>query len=926
VTEVTPSHGPPLRSTPNGGIHTAAGGGRYANGPEDQIAVECYLFLFYIQAVSNCSFHGQRNAMRRRQRVAAGVVVVLALMAGGCGRGNLEQEASALSEKAVHLTSEGKYGEALPLIGSALEIYGDGKHDSAAGDNAILAAICYRKLGLYDSALLSYQRAIEYFHTLKHQKLERRGWIALAEFYNLLREPQSAFTLASDAAGSAKVFDDRPDAYAALRIAATASHLLGNYDRELSLLQEVRRLDSLLYGSRSRGELLLAGFRATEASGDYAKTRAMWERWRRGVSGDSVLLAQAYHALGRAQLAAGYPDSALRSFSQGLGFIGRSGPLRMGLLAALGNLGYGSRRFDNARFYYTDALALAQQSRSLVDESMLRLMIIACDAKSKGVSSADLVKRCNAVLSTCRDAGFLFGEAVSLFLRARITEPVSDATAALGNYREALAAYERLVDVPEEGGEIGAFASTLMRTENTDWYQPLIASACSRRSADEAFALTERKNRGELSRFFASLSMTNADDQLRRAVERFQMRYHGLRLLQEDLREELRGGSGEGSGGERLSAMRALLPARVQGLAAAAKDVEQHNGNFARLLLPQPLTLREVRDSLPADAVLLEFLPISEGVAVLAARKDTAVLKLVPIGGSHLADLVRDYCRFISDPRLDDGGAQFNAGGALGRVHELSAVLGNTLLEPVLPMIRSGATVYVVPPASFGWLPVHTLKLGGVPLATRATVSYLPTAAALFFPKKREGYVSEVIGIGHPGKTSWDVEYELKDIRGFYEKARMLFSSDATVAFLDTAVYQLLHFTAEFHLNTKQPDKAAAVLSDGKTVYGLHDVSLGEMMKFPAPQTLVFSNITPKPGELARYAPLAFLANGTSTVVVTMWPGERRGKKDFGEIFYTSVQTGLGAGQAYQNAIVAMAKGSRSAALNRWGLYYRFGR
>ena len=80
----------------------------------------------------------------------------------------------------------------------------------------------------------------------------------------------------------------------------------GNYEQEAVQLQKVLQLDSLLYGSRSRGELLLASFHTTEASGDYGRIRSAWEQWRRAVSGDSVLLAHAHAALGRAQRAAGH--------------------------------------------------------------------------------------------------------------------------------------------------------------------------------------------------------------------------------------------------------------------------------------------------------------------------------------------------------------------------------------------------------------------------------------------------------------------------------------------------------------------------------------------------------------------------------------------------------------------------------------------
>src|SRR5207249_2628383 len=111
--------------------------------------------------------------------------------------------------------------------------------------------------------------------------------------------------------------------------------------------------------------------------------------------------------------------------------------------------------------------------------------------------------------------------------------------------------------------------------------------------------------------------------------------------------------------------------------------------------------------------------------------------------------------------------------------NEISPVLGSMLIEPILPIVSQFSKLYIVVPEEFGWLPFHTLRISvgdrTGPLIERIDVSYLPSAAALLFPSAPEQVVKTVVGFGHPGKTSWDVEYELKDIRSFYDKARMYF-------------------------------------------------------------------------------------------------------------------------------------------------------
>jgi CHAT domain-containing protein len=234
--------------------------------------------------------------------------------------------------------------------------------------------------------------------------------------------------------------------------------------------------------------------------------------------------------------------------------------------------------------------------------------------------------------------------------------------------------------------------------------------------------------------------------------------------------------------------------------------------------------------------------------------------------------------------------------------------------------------LYLVPSEEFSWLPFHTLEVDGTPIIDRCSINYLPAAAVLLFSQKKESIVRNIIGIGNPGKTDWDVEYELKDIRSFFDSARMVFEESSLLSYLDTVSYDLLHFAVEFDLDYRVPDNSVMVFADVKKLYGGERIPLGEALKIAPPMALVFSNISPIAGGFYRYAPLAFLANGTPTVISTMWQGDRKAKKYFGEMFYTSLKAGLPASQAYHDAIIALMKRSEFSSLHRWGLVYRFGR
>lgn len=106
----------------------------------------------------------------------------------------------------------------------------------------------------------------------------------------------------------------------------------------------------------------------------------------------------------------------------------------------------------------------------------------------------------------------------------------------------------------------------------------------------------------------------------------------------------------------------------------------------------------------------------------------------------------------------------------------------------------------------------------------------------------------------------------------------------------------------------------------------MNEVPLGNIYQIKCPKAFVGSNITPTAGEFYRYAPLAFLSAGTPTVIATMWQGDRKAKKYFGEVFYTSLKNSVPVSQAYNNAVNALIKKEEFNRRYRWGLFYRFGK
>jgi len=871
-----------------------------------------------------------QNHVRRRAALSQSVLIAgLVLFLFGCrsSREDKLHEAAKYADEARQMFDEEKYGAALLRMKDAVAINTEASNDTALAENNLLVARCYQQLGEYDSALTHYQNAIERSHALSDRNRERAAQIALAEFHLLMNRDIDALAVASDAATSAKLFTNVHDAYAALLVVATASHKLQRYDQEIKAIEELLVFDSLGQKEKERNRLYASLFRAVSASHKGMRSIEVLSRWMDASKrlGDDKGIALARYELGRYYVSAERSDSALRAFSSAMEKLANIDDrlLQSDVWIGLGNVAYSQHQYENARGYFSNALERAGQPGGVPRTQLLRLAIVACEFKQNPASrSAELIAQASAIGDSCKKNGYLHGAAFAFFLKGVCQDKLNGSASAIQSFQEAV----RIIDQTMPGDNIDGqdFIDVFLREEKTDWYSTLLQGECTRNNVDSAFTVAEQKNLRDLVDFYSHITFVTRNPSVGRSVEELQQRYNEGRLREHDIVDELEHSHRKTN--ERLTALTGRAGRCWENITSSIQALKKVSPNFARLLSLEPLALNSIRGALPPQTALVEFAPTANALYSIVVRPETSVIRRANATGQYLNSIVRDYLQLISELRLTTYGLRMSEPAALQRINELSSVLHTILIAPILADIRDVQKLYVVLPAEFAWLPVHTLRGEGSVLGIRTNVSYLPTAAALLFPQDKERWVKKIIGLGHPGTTSWDVEYELKDIRSFFDGVGLLFDTAATLSHLLDSTYDILHIAAEAYLDRPVPQNSHAVLADEARPVGLRNVPLGEMLKMPAPRTFVFSNISATPGGLSRYAPLAFLANGTRTVIVSMWQGDRRAKKAFGEGFYTNLFAALPASDAYYKAIGAMAKQDEMSHIQRWGMYYQFGR
>ncbi|MBI4809961.1 MAG: CHAT domain-containing protein [Ignavibacteriales bacterium] len=850
---------------------------------------------------------------------------IIVLLLVGCGKSTERRfnEAERVLSTAKSSELEQKFTDAISLYKDAISLFNELKRDSIVGQIYLLLARCQRSVGEYDSSVTNYQHAAFVFNKLGEKKLARKSEIELAWFYLSLKQSSASISIAENSAATAKVFSDSEDIFEALSCAVEAYHAIGNHALEIRTLQNLLDLDSVFYRSQHKCTLLEKQIVAHELRKQPDQAGKLFEHLKIYAESinDPQAVVRAYYIWGYTQqLSARYND-AFKAFSMALGRMEKRVDKRLqaDVLSSLGCLAYRSDHLDDARRYFNDALILVREIDDPVYENMLKLISIAIDGKLTGkriVSrESDIFRRCSASQAACRQMGYRLGEAFAMFIQASMLDQNDTTQEAFHISKRALEKFEQLSDIIDHRAIESKIVNVFLEGENSDWHHPILRFHCKRNEFNEAFEVNENSILADIRNFYTRLSMQTQDHSLNQLIEKLRWKHNCIRLIERDIVDEI--SKGKKASYERLLILQERILRFQEDIYSINDELRMLRTNFQYLLSPGTLSVKEIQDSLLSNEALIEYISLSDVVYILVITKDTNQILQTEIQSKRLQSYVDEYNRLLSDPRFR---------GASERADELSSVIGEILLKPLIHYIENSNKLYIVPANEFDYLPIHTLKVKGDPIIEEFDISYLPTAAALLFSRKEEKPIHDIVGIGHPGRTDWDVDYELKDIRSFYDSAKILVAEYATLQSLEAVEYDVLHITAEFHLNRQIPDNSIVLLSDGKTETGFKEVTLGEVFSITPAQVLIFANISSTPGELMKYAPLGLLANGTPTLIAAMWQGDRRVRRYFDEVFYTSLKNGSQPAVAYRDAIISMRESKEFSDLHECRMFYRFGR
>jgi len=846
----------------------------------------------------------------------------------GCERTPTAEElhADAVFQSALQAEQEGRLMDARHLFLDVMEL------DRITGREARLASASehlaggYKAGARFDSSFFFYERSFEHYRSVADKYSARRVRLAKASLHRQLGEDQEALTLIAEMSRIAEVLGDAQGVTELNWHLVPLLRTLGRQDEEQNVLTQ------LLNEAATAGNPAMQARVYTEWGASYNYRRefnAAAENFLRaftlaGQAGDSLQAVFALSRLARAYNHAGLQREAFETFTDALLLSDRTkgaGPLREEMLINVGNIYLSAGQFDDAERFYSAALQSAIARNDKLTEGYLWLQLGHCHV-GRRPRSAESWKN--------------YQIALDLFTSFSYTPGISYARASYGigamkggRTADALENLSKAVHSDPYPGRLAEETDIPLECEkafyrlhgvrlNEAYLEALLVLG----KYQEAFVEADRERAMRLAETAGQISPETGGQEITASLWEIQ---HNEALRKGALRQL---GTILSSSPENRSILQEAAHGwekyRTNSANTRQHLAEAENKRLSLLVNQEGGTIDAVQRSLPDNSVLLTYVPTARSTFVFAVGRRNWTVQLSAVPKKRLTELEREFRLLSVDSRTDSTSGEPQTGSSIRRQHELAGWLYGALVWPVESFLPKGRRVIVVPYQDV--LPFHALRKlrrASPYFIQEYQVSYLPTAASITNIKTTAPSVIDIVGVGHRGSTSWDVEYELRDIRAFHKDARLHFGKDASISILQNERASVLNLALEFHYDARRPGNSFLRVSNG-TPAGSTEVPWGKLLTLPRYPTVLVSDLGSYEG-IPSIKPLLFLVNGSESVILTSSPVQRKTKKYFGELFYTAVVGGRAGDDAYRDAMLGMIGNPEMNAVFLWAPFYRWG-
>ena len=774
----------------------------------------------------------------------------------------------------------------------------------------------------FDSAFSWYARSQAEFRNLADRSGARDITLRVAALRRTMGQEREALAMYVEALRLARVFHDDDGAREIEWAMLPCARALDETEQEADIVRD------LLQAYTAAGDVPHQA--AVElASGD---NRAAVRQFDRGAEdylhalmladqgGDSLLAVRAALRLAMSFEATGKLRDALTNYGECLKRADRTrgaSALRLEALVRVGNLYLRGRQFAEALRFFRAAYASARTGGDSLAQGYLLLQCGACSAESAR-DTALRFYRAGAALFRSLDvpAGLAYASLCSGTLFLRNNQP----TDALTYFKRGIDQSEAVTAPRAEDDLWLSCEQAYLGARSSPWYDETIDILLQLGRYEEAFWYADRRRSRELFSTLGALDPRVRSDTLRHLFETFhdaRARVIGaerrtLEVAAEGNRDRTRADQIRGERERARSAMH-----------AAAEAVARHDRSCEPFVRIGSVGIADVQKVLTPSRALVEPVLTRRSLYTFVVTGSKAGVYVAAFEKDRVFDLAREYADLLRLRESYEDSAAEQRAPLDARVKELAPQLYEAFLQPIDGAIAGVSELDVVLPRDIAALPLHTLFRGvrrpGGYVAEQHEVCYVPSAGSLLLQRRPGAAVQAVVGLGCPGGTAWDVEYELRDIRAFYKEVRLYFDQQAALVTLQRENEDLLHLAVRIRFNDQRPGNSYTVLADSESPEILRHVMLGDLLSIATPRAVVVSDLDDARVAVRPAEPYLFFAGGAQDVVFTAWVPTRKAKKYFGELFYTALLAGADVPGAYRKAELGMINAGEYSSPAVWG-------
>ena len=786
-----------------------------------------------------------------------------------------------------------------------------------------------RMLGSLDAASARFDSALYWFgrsQTEFRNHADRNGvrdiTLRVAALRRTMGQERQALSMYVEALRLARVFHDDEGVREIEWAMLPCVRALDETDQEADVVRD------LLQGYTATGDA--ARQAAVElATGD---NRAALRQFEKGTEdylhalmlaeqgGDSLMAVRAALRLAMSFEATGKLRDALANYAECLKRADRTrgaSVLRLEALVRVGNLYLRGRQFAEAERFFHAAYVSARVSADSVAVGYLLLQLGACSAESARDSALRLYRAGAAVFrSLDAPAGLAYASLLTGTLLLRGNQPT-----------DALAWFKRGIDQSEAAlatrGADDVWLSceqAYLGARSTPWYDETIDILLQLGRYEEAFWYADRRRSRELFAVLGELDPRVRSDTVRALLDAYRdARARGIGAERQALALAAEGNRDRDQV-DRVRGERDLARAAMN---AAAEAVARRDRPLEPFVRVSSAGIADVQKVLPPSRALVEPVLTRRSLYTFVVTGAKAGVYVAAFEKDRVFDLAREYADLLRLRQVYEDSADEQRAPLDARVKEIAPQLYEAFMQPIEGAIAGIGELDVVLPRDVAGLPLHTLfrgaKRAGGYVAEQHAVCYVPSAGSLLLQRRAPVAVQTVVGLGCPGTTAWDVEYELRDIRAFYKEVRLYFDQQASLGTLQHENEDLLHLAVPVHFNDARPGNSYIVLADSESPEILRHVLLGDLLSIATPRSVVVSDLDDARLGVRPAEPYLFLAGGAQDVIFTSWVPTRKAKKYFGELFYTALLAGADVPGAFRKAELGMINAGEYSSPAIWG-------